>query len=130
VIVAALLLVAAPVDDPSIDCDNQRYQVEMNYCARQAYERADAAMNVQWKLTVAAMRERDRHIDRKYDSQPTHDATLLASQRAWLTYRDQQCLNESFAARGGSMAPMLHSGCMERLTKARTAELKALVEEY
>jgi uncharacterized protein YecT (DUF1311 family) len=25
---------------------------------------------------------------------------------------------------------MLHSGCMARLTKARTAELQALVEEY
>jgi len=130
VILAALLMLQAAVDDPPIDCDNQRYQVEMNYCAGQAYEVADAAMNVQWKLTVAEMRERDKGIDRKYDSQPSHDATLLASQRAWLTYRDQQCLNESFAARGGSMAPMLHSGCMARLTKARTAELRALVEEY
>jgi len=130
VIIAALLLFSATADDPPIDCDNQRYQVEMNLCALQAYEVADAALNVQWKLTLATMRERDKYIDRKYDSQPTHDATLLASQRAWLTYRDQQCLNESFAARGGSMAPMLRSGCMERLTKARTAELQALVEEY
>lgn len=129
-IIAALLLLGSTADDPPIDCDNQRYQVEMNLCAFQAYQVADVALNTQWTLTVTEMRERDKHIDRKYDSEPTHDATLLASQRAWLTYRDQQCLNESFAARGGSMAPMLHSGCMERLTKARTAELKALVEEY
>ncbi len=129
-ILAVLLMLGTAADDPPIDCDNQRYQVEMNYCAGKEYEVADAAMNAEWKLTVAAMRERDKHIDRAYDSQPTHDATLLASQRAWLTYRDQQCLNESFAARGGSMAPMLHSGCMARLTKARTAELQALVEEY
>jgi uncharacterized protein YecT (DUF1311 family) len=130
VIIAALLLFGSTADDAPIDCDNQRYQVEMNLCALQAYQVADVALNTQWKLTVAEMRERDKHIDRKYDSQPTHDATLLASQRAWLTYRDQQCLNESFAARGGSMAPMLHSGCMARLTKARTVELQALVEEY
>ena len=129
-IIAALLLVVVTADDPSIDCDNQRYQVEMNYCAGKDYEVADVALNAQWKLTVATMRERDKTIDRGYDTQPTHYDALLAAQRAWLTYRDQHCLNEGFAARGGSMAPMLHSGCMARLTKARTAELQALVEEY
>jgi uncharacterized protein YecT (DUF1311 family) len=130
VILSALLLLSATADDPSIDCDNQRYQVEMNYCAGKDYEVADVALNAQWKLTVATMRERDKTIDRGYDTQPTHYDALLAAQRAWLTYRDQHCLNEGFAARGGSMAPMLHSGCMARLTKARTAELQALVEEY
>ncbi|GGJ62205.1 lysozyme inhibitor LprI family protein [Sphingopyxis bauzanensis] len=129
-IFSALLLLAATADDPSIDCDNQRYQVEMNYCAGKDYEVADVALNAQWKLTAATMRERDKMIDRRYDTQPTHYDALLAAQRAWLTYRDQHCLNEGFAARGGSMAPMLHSGCMARLTKARTAELQALVEEY
>jgi uncharacterized protein YecT (DUF1311 family) len=130
VIIASLLLLVATADDPSIDCDNQRYQVEMNYCAGKDYEVADVALNAQWKRTVAAMRERDKNIDRRYDTQPAHYDALLAAQRAWLTYRDQHCLNEGFAARGGSMAPMLHSGCMARLTKARTAELQALVEEY
>ena len=129
-ILAALLLLAAPTNDPAIDCDNQLYQVEMNYCAGQAYEVADVALNAQWKRAVSVMRERDKTIDRRHDTQPTHHDALLAAQRAWLTYRDQHCLNEGFAARGGSMAPMLHSDCMARLTKARTAELQALVEEY
>ena len=129
-ILSALLLLVATADDPSIDCDNQRYQVEMNYCAGQDYEVADAELNAQYKQTVVVLKARDKDIDRSYDTQPTHYEALLAAQRAWLTYRDQQCLGESFAARGGSMAPMLHSGCMARLTKARTAELQALVEEY
>jgi uncharacterized protein YecT (DUF1311 family) len=129
-ILALLLFSSSIAADPEIDCDNQRYQVEMNYCAGKDYEVADVALNAQWKLTVATMRERDKTIDRRYDTQPTHYDALLAAQRAWLTYRDQHCLNEGFAARGGSMGPMLHSGCMARLTKARTAELQALVEEY
>lgn len=129
-IFASLLWLSSIANDPSIDCDNQRYQVEMNYCAGKDYEVADVALNAQWKRTVAEMRERDKTIDRRYDTQPTHYDALLAAQRAWLTYRDQHCLNEGFAARGGSMAPMLHGGCMARLTKARTAELQALVEEY
>ena len=129
-ILAALLLLGTAADDPSIDCDNQRYQVEMNYCAGKEYEVEDAAMNAQWKLTVAAMRERDKHIDRTYDSQPTHDATLLASQRAWLTYRDRHCESEGFVMRGGSAESMVISGCRATLTRERTEQLKALVEEY
>lgn len=126
----SLMLLAAAAQEPEVDCDNPQYQVEMNFCAGRDYDAADTELNAQWKLTVAALKARDKTIDRSYDSQPTHYDTLLAAQRAWLTYRDQHCLSESFAARGGSMAPMLHSGCMARLTKERTEQLKALVEEY
>lgn len=125
----SLMLLAAVAQEPEVDCDNPQYQVEMNFCAGRDYDAADAELNAQWKVTVAALKARDKDIDRSYDSQPTHYDTLLAAQRAWLTYRDQHCLSESFAARGGSMAPMLHSGCMARLTKERTEQLKALVEE-
>lgn len=125
----SLMLLAAAAQEPEIDCGNALYQVEMNYCAGKEYEAADAALNAQYKLTVAALKLRDKDIDRSYDSQPTHYDTLLAAQRAWITYRDQHCLSESFAARGGSMAPMLHSGCMARLTRERTAELKELAGE-
>ncbi len=124
----SLMLLAAAAQEPAVDCENAQYQVEMNFCAGKEYDAADAELNAQWKVTVAALKARDKAIDRSYDSQPTHYDTLLAAQRAWLTYRDQHCLSESFAARGGSMAPMLHSGCMARLTKERTAELKELAE--
>jgi uncharacterized protein YecT (DUF1311 family) len=125
----SLMLLAAAAQEPAVDCENPQYQVEMNFCAGRDFDAADAELNAQWKVTVAALKARDKTIDRSYDSQPTHYDTLLAAQRAWLTYRDQHCLSESFAARGGSMAPMLHSGCMARLTKARTAELKELAGE-
>lgn len=124
----SLMLLAAAAQDPEVDCENPQYQVEMNLCAGKDYDAADAELNAQWKVTVAALKARDKDIDRSYDSQPTHYDTLLAAQRAWITYRDQQCLSESFAARGGSMAPMLHSNCMARLTRERTAELKELVD--
>lgn len=74
------------------------------------------------------MKQSDKGIDRSYDSQPGYHETLLAAQRAWLTYRDQHCLNESFEARGGSLSPFLHSTCLIALTKARIGQLKELVE--
>jgi uncharacterized protein YecT (DUF1311 family) len=123
---AALLLftAAAAADENCGDLPQQ----PMNLCFYRAYERADAEMNAQWKLTAAAMKQDDRDLDRTYDKEPGYFDTLLASQRAWLTYRDQQCLSESFEARGGSMAPMLNSSCRITLTQERTRQLKALVE--
>ena len=125
--IAALFLLAAEAE-PAINCKDPGPQMELNICAYRDFERADAEMNVQWRRVVAAMREADKQVDRKYDQQPLHYDTLLAAQRAWLTFRDQHCTLASFEARGGSMQPMLDSGCKADLTHERTKQLKALVE--
>lgn len=125
--IAALLLLLAAAPAAEEDCGNLPQQ-PMNLCLYRVFERADAEMNAQWKITADAMKARDRDLDRSYDKQPGHFETLLAAQRAWLTYRSQQCLVESFEMRGGSAVPMIHSGCMARLTREQTAQLKALIE--
>lgn len=129
-IFASLLLLSAVATDPEIDCENAMAQPELNACAYQEYERADAALNAQWKLTAARMKEIDAGFDRTYDKRPGYYDTLLAAQRAWLTYRDQHCASEGYSMRGGSAEPMVISGCMAQLTDARTKQLKELIEEY
>jgi len=129
-ILATLLLFAAPAAEPEVDCDNAMAQSELNACAYREYERADAALNAQWKLTVAHMKKVDADFDRTYDKRPGYYDTLLAAQRAWLTYREQHCTSEGYTMRGGSAEPMVFSGCMTQLTEARTKELKDLIEEY
>jgi uncharacterized protein YecT (DUF1311 family) len=129
-IIASLLLMTALAADPEVDCENPMAQPELNACAYQEYERADAALNAQWKRTAAKMKEQDRGFDRTYDKRPGYYDTLLAAQRAWLAYRDQHCATEGYAMRGGSAEPMVISGCMANLTEARTEQLKALIEEY
>ncbi len=124
-IAALLLLAAAPAAQE--DCGNLPQQ-PMNQCLYRAFQRTDAELNRQWRITSDAMKARDRDIDRTYDKQPGHFPTLLAAQRAWLTFREQQCLVESFEMRGGSGAPMMHSLCMDRLTRERIQQLKSLVE--
>ncbi len=126
----SLMLLAAAAQDPEIDCDNAMAQFELNACAYKEYERADAAMSAQWKITSARMKERDRELDRSTDKRPGYFDTLLAAQRAWLTYRDKHCASEGYAMRGGSAEPMVISGCQAQLTEARTVQLKELIEEY
>ena len=125
---AALLLLAnAPATADDIHCDDPMTQLELNICAGRAFEAADVEMNAQWKITAATMKRADARLE-KGDPRPGYFATLLAGQRAWLAFRGQQCLLESYAMRGGSAEPMVHSGCTETLTCARTAQLQALTE--
>ena len=129
-ILATILALAAAAQDPEIDCDNAMAQFELNACAYKEYERADAAMNAQWKVTAAHMKEIDADFDRSQDNRPGYFDTLLAAQRAWLTYRDQHCASEGYTMRGGSAEPMVISGCQTQLTEARTKQLQDLLEEY
>jgi len=120
----ALLLSA---QDPQWNCDNPQAQQEMNYCAARDFERADAELNTEYRRAVAAAQRAD-HEEAGYrvegDNRPGDEATLREAQRAWLAFRDAHCRLEGYEARGGSMEPMLYSGCLATLTRARTAELR------
>lgn len=128
-IAALLLLAATPAVDPdATDCDDNSPQQMLNICAANAAQAADYELNLVWKRVAAEMKRRDTEIDRSYDKQPGFFDTLLASQRAWLTYRDKQCLLASFEMRGGSGAPQIHGDCFHELTRARIAQLNALIQ--
>ena len=124
----ALLLSA---QDPQWNCENPQAQQEMNYCAAQDAERADAELNNVYRTAI----ERARAADRDYargdpgganarSGEPGEEASLRAAQRAWVAFRDAHCRLQSFEARGGSMQPMIEGGCRATITRARTAELR------
>lgn len=124
-----VLLVDGPVysqDDPDIDCDNAQTQQDMNYCADKDYQAADAELNAQWKLTKQALAKWDSDLT---DDLKGAEKALLASQRAWISYRDAQCELEGFSMRGGTAEPLMVSSCLETLTKQRTEELKRLAAD-
>ncbi len=126
----ALALQAAP-PNPDWNCADPQFQQEMNWCAGQDFASSDAAMNVQWALTRAAMQRRDADYARykdKSDTRPGWFASLLEAQRAWLRYRDAHCRVDGYTARGGSMEPLLTLTCKTQLTNLRTQELKELAE--
>ncbi|MDL2405345.1 lysozyme inhibitor LprI family protein [Rhizobium calliandrae] len=112
-------------DQPKVDCNNAQTQMDMNICAQRDYDEADKALNEQYKRTRAAMVATDADLD--VDQKGAEEA-LIKAERAWVDYRDGQCEAEGFEARGGSMEPMLVSGCKATLTKQRTEELKTLAD--
>ena len=112
------LLAAAPAQkraqgDP---CADPQSQSEMNMCAAKRFNEADAALNRVYN-ELASKLEADAR------------ARLKTAEVSWLKYRDDNCAYEAAAFEGGSMQPLIRSSCYERMTKARTEELRGQIKE-
>ena len=81
----------------------------------QDLQRADRALNTQYAATSNGLSAPSRPL-------------LRDAQRAWITFRDQQCRYESSGVRGGSAFPMVQGMCLTRLTVERTRELRRLAQ--
>jgi len=97
--------------------DADQSQMGMNRCAGEAFQRADAALNAEWAKVMAA-----------YKGDKEAEKLLLDGQRAWLKYRDAQCQMAAYDSIGGSIWPLINSGCLAELTRRRTRELQGDAE--
>ncbi len=111
---------AGPAMAQDVDCTNAMTQNEMTYCAEQDWNSADRALNVAYKVAVAAAKEIDAGLDAKDQGALDY---LKQAQRAWITFRDAACAAEGYAMHGGSAEPMVIYGCRARLTRERTEGL-------
>lgn len=121
----SILSVPALAQEDEIDCENAMTQIEMNICERRDYEAADKELNEVWKEAKAAAKETDDELPEDLKGA---EKALLAAQRGWIAYRDGNCDLSAFEARGGTMEPMVVSGCLAMMTRARTKELKDFIE--
>ena len=120
---------AARAQDAGYNCADPQAQQEMNYCADQDFQKADKELNAVYKKAVASQAAIDKDAEDVTDPRLFGAVKALKkAQRAWIDYRDGQCEGESYEAAGGSMQPMLFSGCKARLTQARTRELRELIK--
>lgn len=117
VFAAAALVLTAGAQAQVIKCDQASTQTDMSLCADQAYRKSDADLNAAYRDVMA------RLVDNK-------DATtrLQAAQKAWLFFRDAECAFSSAGVTGGSAYPMVLSMCLDKLTQARTKELRAYLK--
>jgi uncharacterized protein YecT (DUF1311 family) len=120
---ATLQVLPAPAQTP--DCANAMAQSELNICAEQDWQEADADLNTAYKQVMAEMKEMDRNLPPRLQGA---EVALRDAQRAWITYRDANCTAAGFPFRGGSAEPLLVYGCLRQMTLNRTEELRALVD--
>ncbi|KAF1049074.1 MAG: hypothetical protein GAK35_00052 [Herbaspirillum frisingense] len=108
-----LLALCASAGAHAADCAKASTQAEMNACASQALNQADADLNATYVAYRAKLR-------------PAQQNQIRDVQLAWIKYRDLSCRFESANAAGGSAAPMVQQSCLAEKTRQRTEELKAL----
>lgn len=123
-IVACLTLPAAAQE---VDCANAMAQADLNQCAYQDWEAADAALNDAYQEAMALLQDWDADLPK--EEQGGAEA-LKEAQRAWITFRDKACEAEGYAMKGGSAEPLLVYGCMRLLTEERTNHLTSMAEAY
>lgn len=115
----------ARAEDPSEpNCSDPLSQSDMNICASLDLEKADDALNAQYRKTLAQVKDFDT------DGTIGTAQALQKAQRAWIAFRDSECDFAGLAAAGGTMQPMLVYGCRTELTKARTRQLKEHFEAF
>ncbi len=95
------------------DCYDSPVQAELNACAGAAFKTADAQLNAAY----AAVRQRLSDAGQK---------RLRDAERAWMAYRDAECIFRSSGDDGGSAAVMVEVQCQAELTNARAKYLDSI----
>lgn len=109
---AAVSAFAAEPGDAEKGCDGSTY--EMVECFKAKTEAWDKRLNAAYPKALAA-------------AQPKQREQLRKAQRAWVAYRDANCLY--WALGEGTIARIQASDCMYRMTKERAEELEGAVEQ-
>jgi uncharacterized protein YecT (DUF1311 family) len=109
----AILLAATATTTP---CEAAQTQQALDVCWASRAKQAEAALKDVYARVTIELRQRD--ADPK---------ALVNVQQAWIAARDRTCAFEASLSEGGSIAPMMLSGCIDRITRARTMRLNSFL---
>ena len=114
--IAFSLIVGCAAAQAADDCVSRSLtQVDMNACAYQAFQKQDRALNALYGELVKQ-----------------EDATALkqlqAAQRAWLQFRDLECVYETPDV-DGSIAPLERANCLAELTRERILDFRRVLAD-
>lgn len=121
VLIAACWIATPARADDAINCKDPPDQSSMTRCAGIDYEKADKELNKLWPEVKARAEENDKGASAEDGG---YAKALLASQKAWIAFRDAECTWQGFVSHGGTMEPMLVNGCLATLTRERIQQLK------
>ena len=99
------------------NCDASADQMTLNKCADLDFRAADAELN-----------EHYRAVMKRLADSPDAKNLLMVAQRAWIEFRNGECAFVASSVEGGSIYPMIASGCLAEMTRRRSADLKHYLE--
>ena len=108
-------LLLAPLAQ-AYECNNTT-QTDMSLCANFQHKAADKELNALYQ-----------QINQRLKDQPHSKKLLVSAQRAWVAFRDAECSFAASGVEGGSVYPMIYSGCLADLTEKRVAAFKSYLD--
>ena len=94
-----------------INCDRPQGDAQVRSCIRLRYEASDKRLNEVYKQLAAKLSGEERSL-------------VVEAQLGWIKLRDNNCEFETYRSRGGTGHSGFLNECLDRMTKARTAELE------
>lgn len=90
---------------------NAQTQLELNNQAKSTFQAADANLNESYRKLASEL-------------SPPARASLVSTQRAWISFRDRECKFESIGVSNGSSKDMVVYDCLTSVTKSRIAQIE------
>jgi uncharacterized protein YecT (DUF1311 family) len=121
-----LALLALLVASPSLaqaprDCAKAVSTPEINACEADALDRADKALNIAYRATLARVDKADMEAAPRAEWRKA----VQEAQRRWIAFRDADCDGAvAFEWYGGTGATAAVLACKRAMTEARTKELR------
>ncbi len=112
--------VQAQLDDP---CVTQRNTVEMEQCGKTQFAQAEKELNQAYQVLLKKLSLPDE-ADLKYSLVKKQ---LVTAQRAWLTFRENDCKALETYNAGGSIRSIAYLNCMVNHTEERTKDLQEFI---
>jgi uncharacterized protein YecT (DUF1311 family) len=115
-----LLLTTLAGTASALDCQHPNSTRESIECASQAFAASDAKLNETYGRVLALFPGADE--GRWYPASTREH--LIASERAWIKYRDENCTAISWNYKSGSIRDEMELGCRKELTDQRIKSLE------
>ncbi|QEN91159.1 DUF1311 domain-containing protein [Labrys sp. KNU-23] len=96
------------------ECADPEDQATLNQCASKSFKASDGELNALYK-----------QIEKNLHDDADKAKLLIATQRAWVAFRDTECNFSSSGVIGGTLYPLAVTQCRDGLTKERIKTFKA-----
>lgn len=115
----ALLVLSIASSAHALDCKDPLTTLEMNECAARELQQIETRLNKAYKAALARIATTDTPADIQLEMKKS----LVTAQRAWVTFRDNECRYVYLANIGGTIRTLEHIGCMRTHAIRRIEEL-------
>lgn len=115
--IAIVLLLMSRTMANAASCAAANTQMEMNDCAAADLRAADTRLNTTYNEVTARLRGLDQSR-----------RLLVASENAWIQFRDAECEFATNQSNGGSAHPMVLAECKAAVTKDRIKQLRGYLD--